>query len=158
MQNLLKSGNSNNGQGNNAENVNSTLAQLGIDPDKLQSPHIESVIYDNQTGAISVALNFTNPTNKPLEISSFSLDVADANGTHLFTIQSEQPITIGSGQTESITLTANASNDQAKATMASLVNSNQQIDANDLQFSNLNADIDGIIIHMDNPNGFLGNS
>jgi hypothetical protein len=157
MQNLANSATSLKGQGNNGIDINSTLAQLGIDPSKIQQPQIQSLTYDNQTGVAVLAVGFVNPMNKSLDVSSFSVDVADTSGSHLFTIQLDKAIDIGGGQTGNISLSAEALNDQAKALMSSLISGNDTVNLNNLQLSNLNANVGGIVIHVDNPSQFLNN-
>jgi hypothetical protein len=165
VQKLMNHTNSNVSQSNNSNAINATLTQLGIDPNKLQAPQLENLMYNNQTGVAHLTLNFTNPmTNTSLDVSSFSVDVADSNGTQLFTIQLDKGVNIGAGQTGDIALSGTALNDNAKVIMNSLINGNgtQTIDMNDLQLSNLNANIGGITIHVDNINsqkvlgGFFG--
>jgi hypothetical protein len=152
----MNNGNSDNNQANSNNNINSTLAQFGINTNNLQTPQVESLSYDNQTGTADLTLNFTNPMKtQTLDVSSFSVDVADSNGTHLVTVQLDQGIDIGAGQTGNLSLMANALNDQGKALMESLISGNGgTIDTSDLQFTNLNANVGGIIIHVDNLNGF----
>ena len=93
-------------------------------------------------------------TEKALDVSSFSVDVADSSGSPLFTIHLDKSVDIGAGQTGDISLTGAALNDNAKTIMEGLISGNgvQNIDPNNFQLSNLNADVGGITIHVQNVN------
>ena len=167
LEQLINNANSNGSQNNSGNDINSTLAQLGLNPDKLQAPQIEQFTYNKQTGVVDLTMNFTNPMfDKPLDVSSFSVNVADSNGTQLFTIHLDKPINIEAGQTGDINLTGTALNDNAKAVMDSIINGGgiQNIDPNDFQLSNLTANVAGVTIHIQNVNsqdvlsGLLGGS
>jgi hypothetical protein len=167
VEKLINNANSNRVQSNSNNDINSTLTQLGVDPDKLQTPQVEKLTYNNGTGVADLTINFTNPmSNTTLDVKQFSVDVADSNGSPLFTIQLDKGIDIGAGQSGDISLSGNALNDNAKVIMDNLINgsSTQSIDLNNFQLSNLNADVGGITLHIDNVdyknllNGFLGGS
>ena len=155
LQNLIQNGSNSNS--NKVNTLNSALAQLGIDPSGIQTPHIENFTYDNQTGLAGLTLNFTNPmTKQSLDVSSFSIDVSDSNGNNLFAIQLNQPVSIGAGQSASISLSASSLTPEAQALMQSIVNANKTIDTSNLQFSDLSANVGGVIIHVNNLNNLGG--
>ena len=138
--------------GTKLDSINKTISQLGIDPNKLQVPQIENLTYNNQTGVANVTLNFANPmANTTLDVDSFSLDVADSNGSQLFTIQLDKGIDIGAGQTGDIMLSGIALNDNAKVIVNNLLSGKdvEELNINDFQLSNLNADVGGITVHID---------
>jgi|WetSurMetagenome_2_1015567.scaffolds.fasta_scaffold195826_1 hypothetical protein len=160
-------GSSNGVQSNGNNDINSTLLQLGVNPDKLQAPQIEQLTYNNETGIADLIISFANPMeNTALDVKQFSVDVADSKGTPLFTIQLDKAIDIGAGQTGDISLSGNALNDNAKVIMGNLINGNntQSLNIDNFKLSNLNADVGGISIHVENVDsqnllsGFLGGS
>ncbi len=154
---LMNQNNSNNNQGNGNNSTQALLTQIGVNPNNLQSPQLENITYDNQTGTATLTVNFTNPlTDKTLDVSSFGVNVAFSNGTQLFTVQLDQPLDVAANQTGNITLSAVASSAQGQTVLQDLASGNQTGDMSDLQFSNLNIDVSGIIVHMDNLNDFSG--
>jgi hypothetical protein len=135
-----------NGQ-NNSNVLNSTIAQLGINPNNIQAPKVENLTYDSSTGIATLTLNLTNPlTYQSLEVSNFSLTVA-SNGTQPVTIQLAEPINIAANQTGDIAIPLTSSDPQA---LQSLISGNQTM--SNLQFSNLNLDANGITVHIGNLN------
>jgi hypothetical protein len=136
-----------NGQNNSSSALNSTLAQLGINPNNLQAPKVENLTYDSSTGIATLTINLANPlTYQSLEISNFSLTVA-SNSTQPVTIQLAEPINIAANQTGNIAITLTSSDPQA---LQSLISGNQTM--SNLQFSNLYLDVNGITVHIDNLN------
>jgi hypothetical protein len=134
-----------NGQNSNA--LNSTMAQLGINPNNIQAPKVENLTYDSSTGIATLTLNLTNPlTYQSLEVSNFSLTVA-SDGTQPVTIQLAEPINIAANQTGNIAMSLTSSDPQA---LQSLISGNQTM--SNLQFSNLYLDVNGITVHIDNLN------
>jgi hypothetical protein len=137
-----------NGNGQNNSNVlNSTLAQLGINPSNIQSPKVENLTYDSSTGIATLTLNLTNPlTYRSLEVSNLSLTVA-SNGTQPVTVQLADPINIAADQTGNIAMPLTSSDPQA---LQSLISGNQTM--SNLQFSNLYLDVNGITVLIGNLN------
>jgi hypothetical protein len=145
LQNLINQ----NGQ-NNSNVLNSTLAQLGINPN-VQPPQFENLTYDSSTGIATLTLNFTNPlTGQSLEVSNFSLTVAYSNGAQPVTIQLVEPINIAANQTGEISIPLTSSDPQA---LQRLISGNQTI--NNLQLSNLYVNVNGITVQIGNLNGLF---
>ena len=135
-----------NGQ-NNSSALNSTLAQLGINPNNIQAPKVENLTYDSSTGIATLTLNLTNPlTDQSLEVSNFSVTVA-SNGTQPVTIQLAHPINIAANQTGDIAIPLTSSDSQA---LQSLISGDQTM--SNLQFSNLYLDVNGITVQIGNLN------
>jgi len=135
-----------NGQ-NDSDALNSTMAQLGINPNGLKAFKVENLTYDSSTGIATLTLNFTNPlTYESLEISNFSLTVA-SNGTQPITIQAADPINIAADQTGNMAISLTSSDPQ---TLQNLISSNKTM--SNLQFSNVYLDANGIIVHIGNLN------
>ena len=133
-----------NGQ-NNSDALNSTIAQLGINPNNFQAPKVENLIYDSSTGIATLILNLTNPlTDQSLEVSNFSVTVA-SNDTQPVTIQLAEPINIAADQTGNIAIPLTSSDPQA---LQSLISGNQTM--SNLQFSNLYLDVNGITVNIGN--------
>jgi len=162
LQSLINQNNSGNGQNNsgntqnNSNVLNSTLAQLGINPSSIQAPKVENLTYDSSTGISTLTLNLTNPlTGQSLEVSNFSVTVAYSNGTQPVTIQLAEPVNIAANQTGSVSLPLLSSDPQL---LQSLMSGNQTI--SNLQFSNLYVNINGITVQISNLNSLLqsGNS
>ena len=171
VENLINNANSvdasNGVQSNSNNDIDSTLRQLGVNPDKIQEPQIKQLTYNNETGVADLTLAFTNPMeDTTLDVKQFSVDVADSNGTPLFTIQLERAIDIAPGQVGDISLSGNALNDNAKVILGNLINGSdtQSLNLENFKLSNLNAEVGGISIHLENVdyqnllNGFLGGS
>jgi hypothetical protein len=132
---------------NNSNALNSTIAQLGINPNNLQAPKVENLTYDSSTGIATLTLNLTNPlTDQSLDISNFSLTVA-SNGTQPVTMLLADPISIAANQTGNIAIPLTSSDPQA---LQSLINSNKTM--SNLQFSNFYLDANGITVHIGNLN------
>ena len=141
-----------NGQ-NNSDALNSTMAQLGINPNDIQAPKVENLTYDSSTGIATLILNLTNPlTDQSLEVSNFSVTVA-SNGTQPVTIQLADPINIAANQTGDIAIPLTSSDSQA---LQSLVSGDQPM--GNLQFSNLYLDVNGITVQIGNLNQLSQNS
>jgi hypothetical protein len=141
-----------NGQ-NDSDALNSTMAQLGINPNGLKAFKVENLTYDGSTGIATLTLNFTNPlTYESLEISNFSLTAA-SNGTQPITIQAADPINIAANQTGNIAIPLTSSDPQV---LQSLISSNKTM--SNLQFSNLYLDANGITVHIGNLNQLFQSS
>jgi len=142
-----------NGQNNN-NSLNSTIAQLGINPNNLQAPKVENLTYDSSTGIATLTLNLTNPlTDQSLEVSNFSLTVAFSNGTQPVTIQLVEPINIAANQTGTTAIPFTSNNPQV---LQSLISGDQT--ASNLQLSNLYVNVNGIIVQVSNFNGLFQSS
>jgi len=144
-----------NGQ-NSSNDLNSTIAQLGINPNGIQVPTVENLTYDSSTGIATLTLNITNPlTDQSLEVSNFSLTVAFSNGTQPVTIQLVEPINIAANQTGDISIPLISSN---PVVLQSLISGDQTV--SNLQLSNLYVNVNGIIVQVGNLNGLFqsGNS
>ena len=133
---------------NNSNALNSTLAQLGINPNDIQAPQFENLTYDSSTGLATLSLNLTNPlTGQSLDISNFSVTVTSSNGTQPFTMSLPQPIEIAPDQTGIMSISLSVSNPQE---LQSIINSNQTM--SNLQFSNLYVNVNGVTLQIGNLN------
>jgi hypothetical protein len=158
IQDLLQNGGS--GQGDQGgSGMDSIATLLGIDMENFTAPQIvQEPTFNNETGEMTMVFNFTNPmTENDLAINSMSVDVTDSNGNVLMTVNLDQAVIIAAGQTGNLPISGQLT-EQAMAMLQSQGGDMENFDFSSLTFSNFNADIGGIVIHLDNLNELMDNS
>jgi len=142
-------GNGSNNSNNSAE-TNALLAQIGVDPSKVQMPQFESFTYDASTQIATLTIHMTNPlTGTSLDINDFNATLSHSNGTS-FIIQLNKPITVSANQTGLLSIPISSSNPQQLQNLVNAVSDggNQTFDKKSLQVTNLAANINGIVVQI----------
>ena len=153
------SGNGGN-NGNNSANANALLAQIGVDPNKVQTPQFESFTYDSSTQVATLTVNVTNPlTDQSIDVNSFKVTLSYPNGTS-FTLQLNQPITVSPNQTGFLSIPISSSDPQLLQNLVNAVSvgNGQSFDTSSLQVTNLTANINGVAVQIPNLSQLFGNS
>jgi hypothetical protein len=119
----------------------------GVAASDLVAPSLASPPqYNPNTGALTVAFNFTNPLTNPISVEQFSADIKSKdNNLPLGNITLTQPISIGPGGTGIIDVAGNLSPElinQIKAQYQDSGNVNVIIE-------NVNALVGGVHFHVD---------
>ncbi len=105
--------------------------------------------YNAQTGAFTVSFNFTNPLTNEVSIDNLSAEVqSEEGGFSLGNISLNQPIQITPGETSII----NVSGILNQATISQLEAQNPGVNGINISLENLNADVAGVNVHMDQVN------
>ncbi len=105
--------------------------------------------YNAQTGAVTVSFNFTNPLTNGVSIDNLSAEVqSEEDGVCLGNISLSQPIQIAPGETSTI----NVSGVLNQATISQFEAQNPGVNGINISLENLNADVAGITVHMDQVN------
>ena len=154
------SGQSNGNNNNNNPGANVLLAQMGVDPNKVQLPQFENFAYDPSTQIATLTLNVTNPLSvTSLDVNSFSVDLSYSNGSS-FTLQLDKPITVSVNQTGLLSIPISSSDPQQLQNLVNAVSSggNQTFETSNLQVTNLSADINGVAVQIPNLSQLFGNS
>ena len=105
--------------------------------------------YNPDTGVISYPFNFTNPLNTPISFDQMSAEVVGGNNVPLGTL-STQPTTIAPGANVII----NATGDLSKSTVSQLAAQNQGATNLNIGLENVNIDVGGIKVHINQINNF----
>jgi hypothetical protein len=116
-------------------------------------------------GTFSFSINLTNPLDTPVKVNSFSLTVTDENGTILGTINLGNPVTLvpdknstipveGALSQELITLLQNSGINPADPNFNPENIGEIGLDLNNIHLTNVNLDIGGIQLHIDELNPY----
>ena len=104
--------------------------------------------YNPETGAFTLSFNFTNPLTNQVSIDKLSAEVTSEDGVSLGNISISQPIQITPGETSTINVSGNL-NQQA---ISQLEAQNPGVNGINVSLENLNVDVAGITVHMDQVN------
>ena len=105
--------------------------------------------YNAQTGAVIVSFNFTNPLTNEVSIDKLSAEVqSEEGGVCLGDISLNQPIQIAPGETSTI----NVSGVLNQAAISQFEAQNPGVKGINISLANLNADVAGVTVHMDQVN------
>lgn len=144
----------------NVVNDNSSNSkEISVNGNNLLNPKFElpqpvgEPQYNPQTKTISYTLNFTNPLNTPLELDRLQAGlVSHDDGFFLGNITINQPLKMDPGQTVDITALGTLSNGAIDYLKSKSATQN----AINLDFVNLNVDLSGIQLQIDEQN--IGNT
>jgi hypothetical protein len=105
--------------------------------------------YNAQTGALTVSFNFTNPLTNEVSIDKLSAEVeSEEGGVSLGHISINQPIQIAPGETSII----NVSGILNQNAISQFEAQNPGVNGINISLANLNADVAGINVHMNQVN------
>jgi hypothetical protein len=105
--------------------------------------------YNAQTGAFTVSFNFTNPLTNAVSIDKLSAEVESAEGgVYLGNISINQPIQMTPGETSII----NVSGILNQNAISQFEAQNPGVNGINISLANLNADVAGINVHMNQVN------
>ncbi len=105
--------------------------------------------YNAQTGAFTVSFNFTNPLTNEVSIDKLSAEVqSEEGGVSLGNISLNQPIQITPGETSII----NVSGILNQNAISQFEAQNPGVNGINISLANLNVDVAGITVHMDQVN------
>jgi hypothetical protein len=105
--------------------------------------------YNAQTGAVTVSFNFTNPLTNGVSVDKLSAEVqSEEDGVSLGNISLSQPIQIASGETSTI----NVSGVLNQAAISQFEAQNPGVSGINISLENLNAEVAGVTVHMDQVN------
>ena len=105
--------------------------------------------YNAQTGAFALSFNFTNPLTNGISIDNLSAEITSADySVSLGNISLSQPINIASGETSII----NISGILSPQAISQLEAQNPGVNGINISLENLNVEIAGITVHMDQVN------
>jgi len=145
--------------GNNNASANALLAQIGVDPNKVQMPQFESFTYDSSTQVATLTVNVTNPlTDQSIDVNSFKVTLAYSNGTS-FTLQLNQPISMSPNQIGLLSIPISSSDPQLLQNLVNAVSvgNGQSFDTSSLQVTNLTANINGVAVQIPNLSQLFNN-
>ena len=143
-------------------------------PDFSNMSNVEPIFNDDfqfnpENGTFSLSINLTNPLDTPVSFNSLSTTVTDENGTILGTINLGNPMTLvpdkistipieGAFSQELISLLQNSGIDPTEPNFNPENMEEIGLDINNIHLTNVNIDIGGIQIHIDelNPNELFG--
>jgi len=105
--------------------------------------------YNAQTGAFTVSFNFTNPLTNEVSIDKLSAEVqSEEGGVSLGNISLNQPLQITPGETSII----NVSGVLSQAAISQFEAQNPGVNGINISLANLNVDVAGVNVHMDQVN------
>jgi len=105
--------------------------------------------YNAQTGAFALSFNFTNPLTNGISIDNLSAEITSADySVSLGNISLSQPINIASGETSII----NISGILNQNAISQLEAQNPGVNSINISLENLNVEVAGITVHMDQVN------
>ena len=104
--------------------------------------------YNAQTGAVTVSFNFTNPLTNDISIDKLSAEVQSDSGVYLGNITLNQPIQILAGETSTI----NVSGVLSQNAISQIEAQNPGANGINISLANLNANVAGVTVHMDQVN------
>ncbi len=104
--------------------------------------------YNAQTGGVTFSFNFTNPLTNEVSIDKLSAEVQSEDGVCLGNISLSQPIQIASGET----CTVNVLGVLNQAAISQCEAQNPGANGINISLANLNADVAGVTVHMDQVN------
>jgi hypothetical protein len=104
--------------------------------------------YNAQTGAFTVSFNFTNPLTNQISIDQLSAEVQSEGGASLGNISINQPIQMTPGETSII----NVSGILNQNAISQFEAQNPGVNSINISLTNLNADVAGITVHMNQVN------
>ena len=143
-------------------------------PDFSNMSNVETTFNDDfqfkpEDGTYGLSINLISPLDTPVTFDSLSLTVTDENGTILGTINLGNPVTLVPGKNstipiegalsqELITLLQNSGIDPTDPDFNPENMEEIGLDINNIHLTNVNIDIGGIQIHIDelNPNELFG--
>ena len=143
-------------------------------PDFSKMGNVETTFNDDfqfnpEDGTYGLSINLTSPLDTPVTFDSLSLTVTDENGTILGTINLGNPVTLVPGKNSTIPIEGALSqelitllqNNGIDPTDPDFNPENMEeigLDINNIHLTNVNIDIGGIQIHLDefNPNELFG--
>ena len=121
--------------------------------------------FNPEDGTYGLSINFSNPLDTPVTFDSLSLTVTDENGTILGTINLGNPVTLVPGKNSTIPIEGALSQDLITLLQNSGIDLTEPsfnlenmeeigLDINNIHFTNVNIDVGGIQLHIDelNPN------
>jgi len=150
----------NGGNTDNSADTTALLAQIGVDPSKVQMPQFESFTYDASTQIATLTLNMTNPlTGTSLDVNSFNVNLSLSNGPS-FTLQLDKQIIVSANQTGLLSLPISSSDPVQLQNLVDAVSAggNQTFDVSSLQVNNLEANVNGVMVQVPNLSQLFGNS
>ncbi len=104
--------------------------------------------YDPVTKTFTFSFNFTNPLQNTISVESISAEVVcKQHGVFLGNVSINQPITIGSG--ESVVMNASGCWTQEALDHFKAYHSGPEDDDINVAFENLNINVAGVQVHMD---------
>jgi hypothetical protein len=127
-----------------------SLVNGGSSGSQFQTPQlVGEPQYNAQTGAVTVSFNFTNPLTNNVSIDNLSAEVLSAeSGVSLGNISLNQPVQIAPGETSII----NVSGILNQNTISQLEAQNPGVNGINISLANLNADVAGVNVHMNQVN------
>ena len=119
--------------------------------------------FNPEDGTFSFSLNLTSPLDIPLPVNSFSLTVSDENGSILGTINLGDPLVLVPNQTSMISFEGTLSQELIELLQNSGMDPTNPdfnpenleelgLDLDDIHLTNVNLDIGGIQLHIDELN------
>lgn len=100
--------------------------------------------YNPETGAFNYPFNFTNPLTIPISLDQLSAQVVTENNVTLGNVSIDQPITVAPGADALLNVTGTLSQDAVNQVAAQYASGNLNV-----ALENVNANIGGIIVHID---------
>ncbi|MGA3060393.1 MAG: hypothetical protein ABSD92_08490 [Candidatus Bathyarchaeia archaeon] len=107
--------------------------------------------YNAQTGVYTASFNFTNPLTTGISIDKLSADVKSTDGASLGNISISQPLQISSGETSIIGVSGVLN----QAAISQFEAQNPGVNSMNISLANLNVDVAGVTVHMDQINNAL---
>lgn len=131
----------------NGDKGSGSQSQQQTDLSQFQIPQpVGQPQYNPSTGAFALPFNFTNPLTTQISINQLSADITSAqDNTPLGTVSINGPITINPNQNAIINVTGNLSPQEVNQ----LQTQGQQSRSVPISLANLNVDVGGIKIHLD---------
>lgn len=146
FQSLMNGGNGSGDNGTAGANYDPQTAGIQSLPQFQLPQPVGQPQYDPSTGAFSYPFNFTNPLKTEISIDQLSADVISSqDNTTLGTLSINGPINIDPNQTAMINVTGILSPQQVSQLEAQY----QQGGNLPISLSNLNVDVGGIKVHLD---------
>jgi len=134
--------------GQNMSNGNLSSSQFNITGSDFQMPQLVSAPqYNPDTGEFSLSLNVTNPLTNELSIDQLSVQIQSKDNNALVgNISIPQPINIQPGESSIINVTGIMPQDMFNQISGQ---NTGNIDVNNIILKNLDVDVGGVKIHID---------
>ena len=139
--------------GGGDSNSNSDGSQLSQTLSQFQMPQpVGQPQYNPDTGAFSYPFNVTNPLSTPISLTQLSAEIVSTQGNvPLGNVSINQPINIDPGANSIVNLTGTLNQDTVNQLTSQLSNGTNLSSLN-IGLQNVNVDIDGITVHMNQIN------